>query len=250
MIEQMSDAQMTKDRQQTTDIQNTDERSKDTNHEKKLSSDLGVLSFDGSLTSGFCTLTSDVYVTASVLLEYLFCPRFIYFMNCLCIDQNEDKRFKVLKGREVHEGKERINIDYLRRKIGCVGKEIGVYMTSAKYHIRGEVDEVLTLSDGTIAPLDYKYAEYKETIFRTQRYQSVFYGLLIKENFGKEVNRGYICYVRSKNLLKEIQVTDKDFSELRSMIDEIIDITQKGYYPKGTKYKAQCIDCCYRNICV
>jgi len=191
-----------------------------------------------------------IYVTASVLLEYLFCPRFIYFMNCLCIDQNEDKRFKVLKGREVHEGKERVNIDYLRKRIGCVDKEISVYMASDKYHIHGVIDEVLTLSDGTLAPLDYKYAEYRDTVFRTHRYQSVFYALLIKENYGKEVKKGYICYLRSKNLLKEIQITDRDFIELQSMIAEIIDITQKCYYPKGTKFKAQCIDCCYRNICI
>lgn len=191
-----------------------------------------------------------IYITASVLLEYLFCPRFIYFMNCLCIDQNEDKRYKVLKGREVHEGKERTNIDYLRKKIGCVDKQIGVYMVSGKYHIKGIVDEVLTFSDGTMAPFDYKYAEYKDTVFRTQRYQSVFYGLLIKENYGREVNRGFICYVRSRNLLKEIPITDKDVIELLEMIKDIIDITQKCYYPKGTKYKVQCIDCCYRNICV
>ena len=194
--------------------------------------------------------TDTVFITASVLLEYLFCPRFIYFMNCLCIEQNEDKRYKVLKGREVHEGKQRVNIDYLRKRIRCVDREMGVYMTSEKYHIKGIVDEVLTLSDGTMAPLDYKYAEYRETIFRTQRYQSVFYGLLIKENYDKEVNRGFICYVRSKNLLKEIQIAEKDYIKLQAMIAEIIDITQKCYYPKGTKFKAQCIDCCYKNICI
>jgi CRISPR-associated exonuclease Cas4 len=194
---------------------------------------------------------TDTYMlSASVLLEYLFCPRFIYFMNCLCIDQEEDKRFKVLKGREVHEGKERTNIDYLRKRIGCVDKEISVYLSSKKFHIHGEVDEVLTLSDGTMVPLDYKYAEYQETIFSTHRYQSVFYALLIKENYGKEVKKGFICYVRSRNLLKEISITSDDFVELQSMISEILDITQKGYYPKGTKYKAKCIDCCYRNICV
>ena len=233
---------MMEDRNQNTDIQNTENRTQIT--EKSLPSDLCPLSSD------ICDLLSGIYVTASVLLEYLFCPRFIYFMNCLCIDQNEDKRYKVLKGREVHEGKERVNIDYLRKRIGCVSKELGVYMSSEKYHIKGEVDEVLTLSDSTMAPLDYKYAEYKETIFRTQRYQSIFYGLLIKENYNREVKKGFICYIRSKNLLKEIQITDRDFTELQTMIAEIIDITQKGYYPKGTKYKAQCIDCCYRNICI
>lgn len=203
-----------------------------------------------SMTSDIYYLSSAIYVSASVLLEYLFCPRFIYFMNCLCLGQHEDKRFKVLKGREIHEGKERANIEYLRKRIGCINKEIGVYMASDKYHIHGEVDEVLTLSDGTMAPLDYKYAEYRETVFRTQRYQSVFYGLLIKENYGKKVKKGYICYTRSRNYLKEIEISEKDYIELQSMIADIIDITQKCYYPKGTKFKAQCIDCCYRNICI
>lgn len=219
--------------EQTADSQKTEDRQK-----------------SDSLSSDIWNLSSDIFVTASVLLEYLFCPRFIYFMNCLCIDQNEDKRFKVLKGREIHEEKGKVNINYLRKRIECIGKETGVYIASDKYHIHGEVDEVLTLSDGTMSPLDYKYAEYRDTIFRTHRYQSVFYGLLIRENYKKEVNRGYICYVRSKNLLKEIQIAERDFIELQSMIKKIIDITQKGYYPKGTKYKVQCIDCCYRNICV
>lgn len=192
---------------------------------------------------------TDIYISASVLLEYLFCPRFIYFMNCLCIDQQEDKRYKVLKGREVHENKAKVNIDYLRKRIGCIDKDVNVYLSSSKYQIHGEIDEVLTLSDGTMAPLDYKFAEYQETIFRTHKYQSVFYALLIRENYGKEVKKGFICYVRSKNMLKEIFITNNDVDELQSMILEILDITQKGYYPKGTKYKAKCIDCCYRNIC-
>ena len=228
----------------------SENRQIDANSDERQSQTV-IQSTNTDISTYTCTYTcTEVFVTASVLLEYLFCPRFIYFMNCLCLDQNEDKRFKVLKGREVHEGKERVNIDYLRKRIGCVSKEIGVYMASEKYHIKGEVDEVLTLSDSTMAPLDYKYAEYKESIFRTQRYQSIFYGLLIKENYNREVKKGFICYIRSKNLLKEIQITDRDFTELQTMIAEIIDITQKGYYPKGTKYKAQCIDCCYRNICV
>lgn len=47
--------------------------------------------------------TQGVYITPSEVIEYLYCPRFIYFMNCLGIAQHEDQRFMVLKGREVHE---------------------------------------------------------------------------------------------------------------------------------------------------
>ncbi|MFH0926641.1 MAG: CRISPR-associated protein Cas4 [bacterium] len=208
---------------------------------------------DEIATAGINTITNtetSIYVTASILLEYLYCPRFIYFMNCLCIDQNEDKRYKVLKGREAHEDKENTNTDYLRKKIGCMSKEIGVFLASKRYGIKGIVDEVLTFSDETMGSLDYKYAEYKDTLFQTHSYQAVFYGLLIKENYGKEVNRGYICYVRSKHYLKEVVFRGKDFDDLLDLIGIIVDITQKGYYPNGTKSTARCIDCCYRNICV
>jgi len=43
--------------------------------------------------------------------------------------------------------KDKVNIDYKREKIGCVKKEINVYMSSKDYCIHGEVDEVLTLAD-------------------------------------------------------------------------------------------------------
>lgn len=193
---------------------------------------------------------SSRFITASVLLEYLFCKRFIYFMNCLCIDQNEDTRYKVLQGRALHEEKSKINADYLRSRIGAVGKQISVFMSSEKYRIKGEVDEVLDLSDGSKAPLDYKFAEYRDTIYKTHKYQIVFYALLIKETFNTPVNRGFIVYTRSKNKLIEIAIREKDFSEMEEYIDEIFEISEKCYYPKISKNQLKCIDCCYRNICV
>ena len=59
-------------------------------------------------------------ITASDILEYLFCPRFIYFQNYLDIPQHEEKRFKVQKGRTIHEDKVKLNPQYLRKKLGCV----------------------------------------------------------------------------------------------------------------------------------
>ena len=192
----------------------------------------------------------DIYVTPSEVLEYLYCPRFIYFMNCLCISQHEGSRYKVIMGRQVHEKRARLNRNYLRRKIGCVDKEIDVYLSSEKHHIKGEVDEVLFLEDGTFAPLDYKFAEYKDKVFLNHKFQSVLYALLISENFGKEVRRGYICYVRSRNFLKEIEFTDDDFEKGVEIVSEILSISQGSEFPKATKYKIRCIDCCYKNICI
>lgn len=192
----------------------------------------------------------NVFITPTEVIEHLFCPRFTYFMNVLKIPQHEEQRYKVMKGREIHEEKAKINKEYLRKKIGCVDKEILVYLNSAKYKLKGEIDEVLYLSDGTLAPLDYKFAEYNDRIYKTHKIQSVLYALLIIDNYQKDVKKGYICYTRSNNKLCEIEFKEKDFKDAICIIDEILDIIQKGWYPKKTKNLTKCIDCCYRNICV
>lgn len=195
-------------------------------------------------------IADDVSLTPSEVMEYLYCPRFIYFINCLAIPQHEELRYKVMEGRNIHEIKTRINKDYLRKKVGCIDKQMSVYFGSQRLHIRGVVDEVLLFEDGTAAPLDYKFAEFKGEVFEPYKYQSVYYGLLIKENLQKDVKKGYICYTRSNNLLKEIVFNDEDFEECHNVIIDILNIVQFGKFPGGAREKAKCNDCCYRNICL
>ena len=73
-----------------------------------------------SKPNSFNMATKAISVTPSLVMEYLFCPRFIYFMECLNIPQHEERRLKVQLGRKVHETKQQINKDYLRKKIGCI----------------------------------------------------------------------------------------------------------------------------------
>lgn len=195
-------------------------------------------------------IEQEVFVTVSDALEYLFCPRFIFFMHCLGIAQREERRYKVQKGRELHESREKVNRDYVRKRLNCVRKEISVYLTSQKYHFKGEVDEVLFLEDGTAAPLDYKYAEFKNTIYKTHKYQAALYGILIMEHYGVDVKKGFVCYTRSNNYVVEIDFRQKDFEMAKKIVREILMIIQRSYYPEGTKQKARCADCTYRNICV
>lgn len=187
-------------------------------------------------------------ITASHLLEYLFCPRFTYFEYVLDIPQHEEARFKVQKGRSIHEDKQRINPDYLRKKLGCIERKSSVYLSSSK-GIRGIVDEILFLDDGSAAPLDYKYAEYKERTFKNHKYQLTFYGQLIQKKYNLTVNRGFIVYTRSRNKLVEVPITEKMYQELEIIISDLTNVVQKGIYPKPTKYKQRCLDCCYRNLC-
>lgn len=189
-------------------------------------------------------------ITPSEVIEHLYCPRFTYFMNCLNIPQHEELRYKVIKGRENHERKEKENREYLRKKIGCVDKEIAVYLASPSLRVRGIVDEVLTLTDGSLAPLDYKFTEFRDFLFETHRVQSILYALLIKETYQKSVLKGYICYAKEGAKLKEVIYQPGDFDRALKVVDEIFRVIIKGYYPKKASRAARCLDCCYKNICV
>jgi CRISPR-associated exonuclease Cas4 len=191
-----------------------------------------------------------VLLTPSEIIAYLYCPRFIYFMFCLALKEHEEKRFKVQKGRHIHEEKTRINKDYLRKRIGATAKDTEVYLSSEKLHLRGIADEVLTLKDGSMAPLDYKFAVYKQRNYKTLKTQSLAYGLLIAENYNTPVHKGFIVYTRSRNKLVEIEFTPKDYAGLKATIRDMLLIIQKGWHPKKTSSKAKCVDCAYKNICV
>jgi len=171
-------------------------------------------------------------ITPSEVIEYLYCPRFIYFMHCLNIPQHEDHRFKVLKGREVHKRREKENRDYLRKKIGAVKKEIGVYLASPTLRVRGIVDEVLTLAEGTMAPLDYKYTEPSEVVYRTHRVQIILYGLMIEEAYGVPVKHGYVAYIRGGSQLYEVEIDSAARQEVKTVVNDIFRIIETGYHLK------------------
>lgn len=189
-------------------------------------------------------------ITPSDVLEHVWCPRFTWFMNVQNIPQHEDKRFKVLKGREVHQRRATENRDYLRRKIGAVKREVEVYLASPSQRLRGIVDEVLWLNDGSMAPLDYKYTEAPDTVFKTHETQIVLYALLIQSVYKQPVKRGFVAYVRDGSQLLEVDVTDERIARARWLIGQIFDIIRTGRLPARTSSRLRCEDCCYKNICV
>lgn len=166
----------------------------------------------------------------------------------LNIPQHEEKSFKAIKGREIHNLKLVTNKEYLRKKIGVKEKYTDVYLTTET--LRGKVDEVLLLNDGTMAPLDYKFAKYNDRVYNTYKTQLASYALLIEQNFNLPVNKGFLVYVRSKNKLIEVEINEQLKQKIKKEISAIIDIIDNNLFPKSTKAKSKCLTCTYRNICI
>lgn len=187
-------------------------------------------------------------LTPSHIIEYLYCPRFTYFEYVLAIPQYEQRNYKVMRGREVHDLKLEENKDYLRRRIGVTERYNDQYLTNNL--LRGKIDEVLKLADGTMAPLDYKFALYDERVYDTYKTQIFCYAWLIEDNFNTVVKKGFLVYTRSQNKLIEVPVTEADKQEVKMCAEEINRIIDTNFFPKATKYKQRCVDCTYRNICI
>jgi len=184
----------------------------------------------------------------SQIIEYLYCPRYTFFEYVLRIPQNEEKYYKVMRGREMHDEKLERNKKYLREKIGVEKKWLDQYL--GMEGMRGKVDEVLKLKDGTFAPLDYKFAQWKDKVYETYKQQLCCYAVLIEENFNGEVNKGYLVYTRSKHKLVEISIPEKAKERIKKSMKDMLSIIEGNKFPKATKFKKRCINCTYRNICI
>lgn len=187
-------------------------------------------------------------LSASHLIEYWYCPRFIYFMEVLGIRQYEENRLKVRIGRDVHKQKA-LQHSYLRKKLGVIKIEREVYLSDLQLGICGIIDEILFLDNGSITLLDYKFA-YNSHKFKTHFLQDVFYSLLIETRFTIRVDRCYIVYTREKNKLVGYEIKEKDRQQVRRSIDDVHKIISTGYFPKGATSKKQCPDCTYRRLCI
>jgi CRISPR-associated exonuclease Cas4 len=186
-------------------------------------------------------------ITPSHIIEYLFCPRFTYFEHVLKIPQYEEKNYKVMRGRHLHDEKLERNKGYMRKRLGVVSRLDDQYLTNNL--LRGRVDEVLTLKDGTMAPLDYKFAVFEDKIYRTYQTQLYCYAWLIEDTFGVEVRCGFLVYTRSQNRVVEVPIGLEHQRLVRQASESIAQIIQQNKYPKATPDKQKCVTCTYRNIC-
>ena len=189
-----------------------------------------------------------ISITPSHIIQHLYCPRFTYFEYVLAIPQYESRNYKVMRGRHLHDERLEQNKGYLRRRLGVVARHDDQYLTNGL--LRGRVDEVLELQDGTMAPLDYKFAEYKDKVFNTYKTQLYCYAWLIEDNFQRPVRRGLLVYTRSRNKVVEVPVEEEDKAAVRAAAAAIRDIIDKNTFPRATKYKRRCLTCTYRNICI
>jgi CRISPR-associated exonuclease Cas4 len=189
------------------------------------------------------------YITPSEISDFIYCKRYIYYERFLGIQQFAQNRYKVKKGKEIHDKMESDNKSFTRKQIDSVKKLINVNLISKKYNLKGKIDEIHVTNDGYYIPLDYKYSKYDDFIYKTNKLQIVMYSLMIEETYNCKVKKGFLVFLRSNNKLVEVDINDKDKNETLGYLKEFGDISY-GFYPEKSESDKKCSDCCYKNICV
>ena len=151
----------------------------------------------------------------TMMMEYIYCPRRIYFSKTLKIPDNDSKDFKMMEGKRLHADKVVNESEYLRKRIKVKSKKVDEYLMSKKLCISGKMDEILFFEDGTASPLDYKYSVYKEWNPDTYR----------------------------------IRLFDDDYEEFFDVYNEMSRVLKNEVFPHITDNAIKCEDCPYGKIC-
>ncbi len=188
-------------------------------------------------------------VTVTDIINYMYCPRYIYFQYVIGIIQFEEKYAGVRKGRIIHEEKKKINKSYLRKKLEVKTKHISHYI--ATDYMVGIPDEIYEYFDGTMGCLDYKFSFEPENkqLYNTIKWQLVAYAVMIEETFKKKVNKCHVVFVRSKNKVVTLPVSENDKFKVKTIVQSIIKIVENNHYPEVKNQTKKCLRCTYRNIC-
>ncbi len=189
----------------------------------------------------------DKYVmTATDLMNYLYCPRIIYFVHVLKKPQFTTKKEYVGRDKSrafEHKAKRAKVVKDCSRLPKVFSKQL----FSTSLMMRTTADAIMfNATENEAYPIQAKYSYKPKAVFRGQRLQLMLEGLLIEEVMGMKVPHGFIKFVKSGDLVK-VWLGDK--SEVLECLKAIKAIFSAECVPAPTGYKKRCVDCCYRNIC-
>ena len=189
----------------------------------------------------------DSYVmTATDLMNYIYCPRIIYFVHVLKKPQYTTKKEYVGRDKSKafeHKSKRTKVVKSYPRYPKLFSK----YLFSQRLSMRTTVDAImLNMKENQAYPIQAKYSYNPGFVFRGQRMQLLMEAVLIEDIMKLSVPYGFIKYIKSGELVK-VPLHDK--SAVLECLKSIKSIFNGECVPAPTQYKKRCVDCCYRNIC-
>ncbi|MGB9778901.1 MAG: CRISPR-associated protein Cas4 [Candidatus Bathyarchaeales archaeon] len=173
-------------------------------------------------------------VSVTDVKHYVYCPRLVYFDRVL--------HAQPVFGSQQEESQE-LHVEYVRKELRrkdavyyspeFVGAEklLFVPLVSKGLQLQGVVDCIIKTVKGEYVPVEYKNMNSdKGKAYMDHKYQLVAYALLVEENFGTVVRRGFVNYIPEKLILK-FEITRSMKSYVKRVVGHIKRIIREEKLP-------------------
>jgi CRISPR-associated exonuclease Cas4 len=192
-------------------------------------------------------------VSVTDIKHYIYCPRLVYFDKVLHAtpifgSQQEDSK-------ELHEDyvkKELRRKDAIYYSPEFVGAEKLLFtpLGSGVLGLQGNVDCIIKTVKDEYIPVEYKnMSSDKGKVCMDHKYQLVGYALLIEENFGTVVKRGFVNYI-PETLILQIEITPTMKSYVKRVLGHIKRIIKDEELPPIRVAGYKCMGGCgHAQVC-
>ena len=196
---------------------------------------------------------AEQFISVTDIKHYFYCPRIIYFERVLHAkpmlgSQQEDSQEK----HEEYVKKELRRKDAIYYSPDFVGatKMLFVPLSSARLELQGVLDLLIKTRQGEYVPVDYKMMMSDDgRVWMDHRYQLVAYALLIEDQFGECVKRGFINYIPEKLVIK-VDIVPSMKVHVKRVLGHIKRIIREEKLPPIRVAKHKCTGGCgYKHIC-
>ncbi len=185
-----------------------------------------------------------VYLTTRDVQEYVYCPRFIYFIRVMQL--RPQPTYKMKRGNAKHE---QLIRRHMHEKDETIEKYYNIYLRDDELGLIGLLDYLETDGDELI-PVEYKTGNPQSgTETDYHRAQLVAQALLVERRFHRYVRRVKVIYEKlPAPIIYDLSGAEK--IRILRMLDEIRTIIQKEIMPPPTPHEAKCQDCEFWRVCL
>ena len=190
---------------------------------------------------------AEPFVSVTDIKHYVYCPRLIYFDKVLHATPIFGSQ--QVDSKELHE-------DYIKRELRrkdavyysfeFVGAEKLLFTSlgSGVLGLQGSVDCVIKTAKEEYITVEYKnMSSDKHKVCMDHKYQLVGYALLVEENFGTIVRRGFVNYI-PEALILQLEITPTMKSYVKRVLGHIKRIIKEEELPPIRVAKEKCTGGC------
>jgi CRISPR-associated exonuclease Cas4 len=188
--------------------------------------------------------TSENFVTITLLKQYTYCPRVVYYETCT--PGVRPVTYKMQVGTDAHdyERKRAARRSLAAYQLPGGKRHFDVRLVSRSLYLSALIDEVIVTDDEAFV-VDYKLADWAGD---NHLMQLAAYSLLLEEAFNLPVHRGFIYLMKSRHF-ESVPIDTTLRNSVLETLKSIERIRLYEYMPPPVEQKNKCESCEFRRFC-